>query len=308
MSLSFKKTLLIAGSGLFLAACQPNGPDVEALQQLRGVDSGIEITNSRIKSVTQVNETLALYDIEGMFKYRDGRYQYLTNLGDIEIYTPLNEESTEPFNALITAAEEDNNWNIVDENLPKFEAPLGSKQVVVTHKTLFADSEELMPGFFTKADGTTFALNDKALDKHAKSLIKRYENDLKENVELDKKLIKTEEDLSAHHAKLEKEARKMLSEEKLKNEALEEKLAKILPAMLDEDGTYQTLVTEKAHIEAELKALHQAMPKLWSMNGCYDTAYRFYGRVCNQMASVNHRYLPEIRYENRPDADPKYLP
>ena len=308
MSLSFKKTLLIAGSALFLAACQPHGPDVETLQKLRGVDSGIEITNSRIKSVSKVNETLALYDIEGMYKYRDGRYQYLTNLGDIKIYTPLNGESTEPFNAAIMASEENKEWHIVAENLPKFEGPLGSMQEVMTHKALFAESEEFMPGLFTKADGTIFALNDKALDKYVKSLIKRYEDNLKQNVELDKKLQKVEEEGLSLHAKLEKAARKNLSEEKLKNEALEAKLAEELPAILKEDGAYQTLITEKAHLEAEIKALHQTMPKLWSINACSDTAYRFYGRICNQLTSVNRNYLPEIRYANRPDADPQYLP
>lgn len=307
MSLSFKKTLLIAGSALFLAACQPNGPDVEALQKLRGVDSGIEITNSRIKSVSQVNETVALYDVEGMFRYRDGRYQYLTNLGDMRIYTPLNGESTEPFNAMIIASEEDKTWKIIDENLPQFEGPLGSLQEVVTHQTLFADSEELTPGLFTKADGTIFALNDKALDKHAKALIKRYEGNLKTNVELDKKLMKAEDDVATLYAQLEKDARKSLSAEKLKGDALDEKLTQILPAILEEDGAYQTLVTEKAHIKAEIKALHQTMPKLWSMTACSDTSYRFYGRICNQMASANRSYLPEIRYENRPDADEQYL-
>lgn len=307
MSLSFKKTLLIAGSALFLAACQPNGPDVEALKKLRGADSGIEITNSRIKSVTKVNDTLSLYDIEGMFKYRDGRYQYLTNLGEIKIYMPLNGESTEPFNATVIALEEDQSWKIVDENLPQFEGPLGSMQEVVTHKALFAESEELMPGFFTKEDGTVFALNDKALDKHAKLLVKSYEASLKENLELDKKLEKLEGDVGTLHTKLEKGLRKTLSEEKLKGETLDLKVAEMLPETLEADGTYQTLVTEKAHVEAEIKALHQSMPKLWEMNACYDTAYRFYGRICNKITSANRSYLPEIRYINRPDADLKYL-
>lgn len=306
MSLPIKKILLVAGSALFLAACQPNGPDIETLQKLRGADSGIEITNSRIKSVTKVNETLSLYDIEGMFKYRDGRYQYLTELGDIKIYTPLNGESTEPFNATIIASQEDKTWQIVDENLPKFAGPLGSLQEVVTHKTLFSDSEELTPGFFTAADGTVFALNDKALDKNAKVLVKRYEANLKMNLELDQKLEKAEGEVAALYAKLEKEAHKELSAEKLKGEALDAKLAESLPAILEENGAYQTLVTEKAHIEAEIKALHQSMPKLWEMTACYDTAYRFYGRICNQITSANRSYLPEIRYANRPDASDKY--
>lgn len=303
----FKKTIFIAGAALFLAACQPNGPDIEALKKLRDADSGIEITNSRIKSVTEINETLSLYDIEGMFKYRDGRYQYLTDFGDIKIYTPLNSDSTEPFNATIIAAEVDKNWQIVDENLPEFKGPLGSLQEVVTHNTLFANSEELMPGFFTNADGVTFALNDKTLDKYAKALVKGYEANLKLNLELDKKLEKIEKELSTLHGKLEKDAEKSLSDEKLKGEALTQKLAEILPAILEESGAYQTLVTEKAHIEAEIKALHQEMPKFWEMNACYDTAYRFYGRICNQITSANRSYLPEIRYQNRPDTKLEFM-
>lgn len=307
MSHLLKKTLLVAGSALFLAACQPNGPDIDALQKLRSADSGIEITNSRIKSVAKVNDTLSLYDIEGMFKYRDGRYQYLTDFGDIKIYTPLNGQETEPFNATIIAEESDKSWNIVEENLPNFASPLGSLQTVVTHKELFAESEEQAPGFFTHQDGSVFALNDKALDKHVKALIKRYEADLKLNVELDKRLEKAEGEVASLHAKLENEARKSLSSEKLKGEELDGKLAETLPAILLEDGSYQALVTEKDHVKAEIQALHQSMPKLWNMTACFDTSYRFYGRICNQVTKANRSYLPEIRYENRPDANPEWV-
>lgn len=305
--LSFKKTLFIAGSALFLAACQPKGPDIEALQKLRDADSGIEITNSRIKSVMPINDTLALYDIEGMYKYRDGRYQYLTNLGDIKIYTPLNETSTEPFNAAVVASEVEEGWNIIEENLPVFSASLGSTQAVVNHTTLFKESEEQMPGFFTHNDGTLFALNDKALDKSAKLLVKRYEADLKTNAELDKKLIDVEEDLQSLSEELTADAKKSLSAQKLQGSALEAKLAETLAQTFDENSEYQGLLADKTQLETQIQALHQTMPKLWSMTACNDTSYRFYGRICNQIMGANRSYLPEIRYSQRPDADLQYL-
>lgn len=308
MNNSWKKTLLVAGSALFLAACQPNGPDVEALKKLRTADSGIEITNSRIKSVSPINETLSIYDIEGMFKYRDGRYQYLTNFGDIQIFTPLNGEGTEPFNSTIIASEEKKgDWNIVEENLPKFVGIWDSSQSVLTHTALFANSKEAMPGFYTKADGSLMALNDKALDKHIKNLIKQYEKDLKKNVELDARFEILTKDLTGLANDIEKDTKKALSAEKLSGKELEAQLQAALPAALEENSSYQTLLAEKAHVEAGIKELHQSMPKLWAVTQCYDMSYRFYGRICNQLTKVNSNLLPEISYQNRPDAQAKYL-
>ncbi|MHC5226064.1 hypothetical protein [Ignatzschineria sp. LJL83] len=307
MNNPLKKTLLVAGSALFLAACQPNGPDVEALKKLRTADSGIEITNSRIKSVSPINDTLSIYDIEGMFKYRDGRYQYLTNFGDIQIYTPLNGEDSEPFNSTVIASEEKGNWNIVEENLPKFVGIWDNSQSVLTHTALFANSKEAMPGFYQQADGTLMALNDKALDKHVKNLIKQYERDLQKNVELDANFEILTKDLAGLASDIEKDTKKELSAEKLSGKELDARLQASLPAALEANASYQTIFAEKAHVEAEIKELHQSMPKLWAVTQCYDTSYRFYGRICNQLTKVNDKLLPEISYQNRPDADAKYL-
>lgn len=302
-----KKTLLVAGSALFLAACQPNGPDVEALKKLRTADSGIEITNSRIKSASPINDTLSIYDIEGMFKYRDGRYQYLTNFGDIQIFTPLNGEDSEPFTSIVIASEEKGDWTIVEENLPKFAGLWGNSQAVLTHTELFANSREAMPGFYQQADGALMALDDKALDKHIKNLIQQYEKDLQKNVALDASFEILTKDLAELAHDIEKDTKKELSAEKLSGEALETRLQSSLPAALEANSSYQTLLSEKAHIESQIKELHQSMPKLWTVTQCYDTSYRFYGRICNQLTKVNSNLLPDISYQNRPDADAKYL-
>lgn len=308
----FKKGLLLSGAAVLLAACQPHGPELEVLQKLRDVDSGIEITNSRIKSVTEINDTVSLYDIEGMFKYRDGRYQYLTNLGNIEIYTPLNGEEANPFNATVMASAEGKTWDIVRETLPTFTGPVTEKPTaenvnLITYETLFKGSEEYQPGFFKREDGAIFALNDKALDKSVKTLVKGYESHLKENLELDKQLIKTESDLQALQEKIEKETRKDLAKEGLKGEALELKLFETLTQTLAANERYQVLLAKVQTEQAEIKLLHSKMPALWAVEACYETNYRFYGRLCNQITGANRSYLPEIRYQNRPDADLKLI-
>ena len=301
MNLHFKKLMLL-GTVFLLAACQPNGPSIESLQKLRDVDSGIEITNSRIKSVTTVNESLSLYDIEGMFKYRDGRYAYLTDVGNIKIFTPLNGEETTPFNANIIASENNGAWDIVSENLPRFAGPTDNSKVVLNHQALFANSSEQIAGVFTHADGSRFMLNDKALDKNVKLLIREYENLLKENIELDKKLLSVEETL----ADIDKAAQKSAKKD-TKTEASAEDLDLIVNQTLSNNQEYHRVIEEKKNIQNEIKILHEKMPQFWNFGQCYETDYRFYGRICNQITGVNRDYLPKIRYVSRPDADPQYL-
>lgn len=307
MDLHFKKIALLLGSTLFLAACQPNGPSIESLQKLRDVDSGIEITNSRIKSVSSVNNSLSLYDIEGMFKYRDGRYGYLTEIGDIKIYTPFNGEEANPFNANVIASHEGDKWDIVSENLPRFKSEGESVFEVFEHKNLFANSIEHMPGIFTHEDGSRFMLENKALDKNVKTLIKEYETQLKHNVTLDETLSEMDLALQKTHDAIEKSVHKEVAKEKLTPELSEEKAQSLLSEALASDQQYQRILGEKKPLEDELKALHAKMPALWNVTQCYETNYRFYGRICNQITNINRDYLPKMSYANRPDADPQFI-
>lgn len=296
MQLSMKKVGWIVGASLLLTACQPNGPTIESLQQLRDVDSGIEITNSRIKSVTPVNDTLSLYDIEGMFKYRDGRYEYLTEIGGVEIYTPLNGEEATPFNASIIASELNDAWTIESENLPEFVAPNNIDEKILNHTTLFDGTTEEVSGIYQRADGSRFLLNTNALDTNVKDMIKAYENQLKQNVELDEKLIDLDDALAS---------RKQDVVEKLPK--VESANQNALTSALKQDEAYQTALAKREAAFAEITKLHNEMPKFWAVTQCYDTRYRFHGRICNQIAGVNRDYLPKIRYSSRPDADPKYI-
>ena len=307
MNLHFKKIALLLGSALLLTACQPNGPSIESLQQLRDVDSGIEITNSRIISVSSVNESLSLYDIEGMFKYRDGRYGYLTNLGGIKIYTPFNGEEANPFNATVIASNEDGHWNIVSEKLPQFKLGTDQDHDVLAHKALFANSEEEMPGVFTHTDGTRFMLDNKALDKNVKSMIKEYETLLKKNVALDETLSEMDLVLKTTYESIEKSIHKSLKKEQLDPAVSAEKSQALLATALADDKEYQRILAAQKPLQAEVKVLHSKMPALWSVPQCYETNYRFYGRICNQITNVNRDYLHKISYANRPDADPKFI-
>lgn len=306
MSLHLKKITLLLGSALFLTACQPNGPSIESLQKLRDVDSGIEITNSRIKSVSTVNETLALYDIEGMFKYRDGRYGYLTDIGGIKIYTPFNGEEATPFNANVIASNDHDSWDIVSENLPHFRGPNNNEEVF-EHKMLFANSIEHTPGVYTHEDGSRFMLDNKALDKTVKTLIKEYEALLKQNVAVDETLSEMDLAMTKAAESIEKSVQKTVEKEQLEAEARAVREKELLTQALAEDADYQRIVAEHQKLEASLKDLHHKMPAFWNVPQCYETNYRFNGRICNQIAGINRDYLHKIQYENRPDADPQFL-
>lgn len=306
MNLHLKKITLLLGSALFLTACQPNGPSIESLQKLRDVDSGIEITNSRIKSVSKVNDTLSLYDIEGMFKYRDGRYGYLTDIGGIKIYTPFNGEEATSFNANVIASNENDSWDIVSENLPHFKGPNNNEEVF-EHKTLFANSVEHTPGVYTHEDGSRFMLDNKALDKTVKMLIKEYESLLKQNVALDETLSEMDLAMAKSAQAHEKSIQKSVEKEQLEADARIAREQALLTQALAKDDDYQRIATEHKKLEADLKDLHSKMPAFWNVPQCYETNYRFNGRICNQITGVNRDYLHKIQYKNRPDADPQFL-
>lgn len=302
MSRHWNKIALLVGSTLLLTACQPAGPELVDLQALRDQSSGIEITSSQIKKVSPIDELRALYDINGTFKYRDGRYQFLTTFGNIDIYTPLNGEENNPFDAVIVAQQEDDQtWLIEMENLPRFTGE--SMTRYLSHRELFANSIEHLPGIYTHQDGSLFVLNDNTLDKRIKSLINEYETQLQKNLELDKDLKVIDEALALHYEKQVGESKKVLKEAGAlsdidRDNALQAEIEKQLAA----DSRYQHLLQEQAGYQLELKSLQKAMPALWRIDQCYEREYRFYGRTCHQVMSINRDYLPKIRFQNRPDA------
>ncbi|OYQ81178.1 hypothetical protein B9T19_00430 [Ignatzschineria sp. F8392] len=305
MNRHWNKIALLVGSSLLLAACQPAGPDLADLQALRDPSSGIEITSSHIKTVSPIDEHRALYDINGTFKYRDGRYQFLTTFGNIKIYTPLNGEENNQFDAVVVAQEgDDQKWLIEMETLPRFTGEETAQ--TLSHRALFANSVEHLPGIYTHQDGTLFALNDKTLDKRIKNLMNEYEAQLQKNLELDKDLKAVDEALALHYRKQEEESRKYLKEQlKESSKAVdngEALLQNHIEIALAADEKYQHLLQEREGYRLELQALQQSMPALWRVDQCYESDYRFHGRMCHQLMSINRDYLPKIRFQYRPDA------
>ncbi|PWD86757.1 hypothetical protein [Ignatzschineria cameli] len=300
MNRHWNKIALLLGSTFLLAACQPAGPDLADLQTLRDPSSGIEIISSHIKTVSPIDEQRSLYDINGTFKYRDGRYQFLTTFGNIKIYTPLNGDEKNSFDAIVVAQEgDDQNWLIEMETLPRFAGD--KKDQYLSHQALFANSVEHLPGIYTHQDGSRFALNDKTLDKRIKNLISEYETQLQKNLALDKDLKTIDEALALHYKKQEEESRKRLKEMPEIGDEVEN-LKSYVEKQLAADEKYQHLLQEREGYLLELQSLQQSMPALWRVDQCYESDYRFHGRICHQVMSINRDYLPKIRFQYRPDA------
>ncbi len=326
-----RNSAVASGLILLLAACQQDGPDVEALQKLRGPESGVTILNSKIKDRVRINEELAEYSIEGRFQYPDGRYQHLSNLGNIDIYARLNGTEKLPFRARVIAGKTGNTWYIVQEDLPALEDESDYAPKELTRTALF-DGSTIEGDFYRGEDGTFFAVKDSQLNKKIKRLLKSYQAGLELNIELDKReaklvkdLEKLDRKLQKEQQKLEKQADKSLAKagrseaRELKREQKELFLSKEEKAEIEqevkaaEDEVHEAIAEnfidhpdrialerELDRVRQEMVELHESLPTLTALPNCHKKEYLFYGTICNKVTKINDKYLNQIRYHNRP--------
>lgn len=317
---------------LVLAACQQEGPDVAALQKLRGPESGVEILNSKIKDRVRINEELSEYTIEGRFQYPDERYQRTSQIGNIDIYTRLNSTEKLPFRARVIAGRTGDTWYIVQEDLPSLDGEFESITRREFTRTGLFDGSTIEGDFFRSEDGTFFAVKDSKLNKKIKNLLKQYQTGLELNIELDKReakllkeLEKLEKRLEKEQRDLEKKADKTLAKAG-KNEARELKrdqkelfLTKEEKEGIEEEVKAAEEVVHGAiaenfkdhpdrlaleakieQVRSEMRELHKRLPALTKLPNCHKKEYLFYGNVCNKVTKINDKYLNKIRYQNRP--------